>query len=176
MKRSLCTLLTALTLCLALCVSAGAAPADDAAPASQPPTDVEYHIVTFDADGGEPAPESPRMVPHGGTVPCPAEPTREGYRFYGWAYRVSDDTHITHIWNFNTPVTDDLALTAQWSANMYEITYALNGGTNHQDNREWYVYGMDVSELFAPTRSGYTFDGWYLSAECTSDPILIKGI
>ena len=92
--------------------------------------------MTFDAKGGVPAPESPQMVPHGGTVPCPAEPFREGCQFYGWAYRVSDDTHITRIWNFNTPVTDDLALTAQWSANVYEITYGLNGGTNHQDNRE----------------------------------------
>ena len=72
-------------------------------------------------------------------------------------------------------MTDDLALPAQWSANVYEITYALNSGTNHQDNREWYVYGLGVRELLPPTCSGYFFDGWYLTEDFSTDAPIKDG-
>lgn len=42
----------------------------------------------------------------------------------------------------------------------YNITYVLNGGTNHQDNPKKALEG-DVINLENPTREGYNFNGWY---------------
>lgn len=43
----------------------------------------------------------------------------------------------------------------------YKITYKLNGGTNNQSNPSTYniLYGVSLKN---PTRTGYTFDGWYI--------------
>lgn len=51
------------------------------------------------------------------------------------------------------------------------ITYVLNGGTNHTDNPSEYRHGVGVIELFAPTRAGYTFGGWYRDAAFRLDPV-----
>lgn len=42
----------------------------------------------------------------------------------------------------------------------YKITYNLNGGTNNSANPSTYniLYGVSLKN---PTRTGYTFDGWY---------------
>lgn len=44
--------------------------------------------------------------------------------------------------------------------NEYKITYNLNGGTNNSANPTSYtvLYGVSLKN---PTRTGYTFDGWY---------------
>lgn len=51
----------------------------------------------------------------------------------------------------------------------YKITYNLNGGTNHSSNPSTYnvLYGVTLKE---PTRTGYTFDGWYI------DGVKVTGI
>lgn len=43
----------------------------------------------------------------------------------------------------------------------YKITYNLNGGTNNSSNPSTYniLYGVSLKN---PTRTGYTFDGWYI--------------
>lgn len=43
----------------------------------------------------------------------------------------------------------------------YKITYNLNGGTNNSSNPSYYnvLYGVSLKN---PTRTGYTFDGWYI--------------
>lgn len=43
----------------------------------------------------------------------------------------------------------------------YKITYNLNGGTNNSSNPSYYnvLYGVSLTN---PTRTGYTFDGWYI--------------
>ncbi len=46
----------------------------------------------------------------------------------------------------------------------YQITYELNGGTNHADNPELVKEGSFYT-LSAPTRTGYVFGGWYKDAE-----------
>ena len=43
----------------------------------------------------------------------------------------------------------------------YSITYVLNGGTNAAGNPSTYTAGTGVASLANPTRTGYTFSGWY---------------
>lgn len=52
------------------------------------------------------------------------------------------------------------------SLDSYKITYQLNGGTNNAANPVKYTLADEV--IFkAPTRTGYTFEGWYSDSACT---------
>ena len=71
-----------------------------------------------------------------------------GYHFSGWAPAVAER------------VTADMTYIAQWEADVYEITYNLNGGTNDESNPANYTYGAGVDSFRDPTKEGYTFLGW----------------
>ena len=50
----------------------------------------------------------------------------------------------------------------------YTITYNLNGGKNASTNPTTYTEETETITLAAPTRSGYTFGGWYSDAAFTT--------
>ena len=54
---------------------------------------------------------------------------------------------------------------------IYEIEYVLDGGINHPNNPTSYTDSDLPVGLNNPSKTGYTFDGWYLDAECTGDKI-----
>lgn len=83
--------------------------------------------VTFDLNGAkaeeQPDPESYRVqnVEKGQTAVKPEDPVRSGYKFTGW-------TRDGKPFHFNTQITADTTLTAQWiSEAQYSITYDPNG-------------------------------------------------
>ena len=55
----------------------------------------------------------------------------------------------TETYNFDTPVTEDLTLYAQWTANTYAITYDLDGGTA-SGNPETYTVESETFTLNPP--------------------------
>ena len=64
---------------------------------------------------------------------------------------------------FSTKVTQKdtkMKFEYDYIPNEYKITYNLNGGTNNSANPTSYtvLYGVSLKN---PTRTGYTFDGWY---------------
>ncbi|MBO4822988.1 MAG: leucine-rich repeat protein [Clostridia bacterium] len=65
------------------------------------------YIVNFDTVGGNTIDN--QVVTKNGTVTEPTAPTKEGYTFKGWF--IGDDEY-----DFTTPVTADMTLTAQWEA------------------------------------------------------------
>lgn len=87
----------------------------------------------------------------------PTNPTRTGYTFKGW----HDGTAIV------TPATTmpdhSLTYTAQWTANTITITWNANGGSV-SPTTSTYTYDGATVELPTPTRTGYTFNGWYTAA------------
>lgn len=62
-------------------------------------------------------------------------------------------------WIENLPVLVD----ADDTVGEYTITYMLDGGTNPVINPSSYT-GEENVALVNPTKSGYTFEGWYLSS------------
>ena len=50
----------------------------------------------------------------------------------------------------------------------YNIVYNLNGGENHSENPTVYTETTENITLKNPTRTGYTFKGWYSDEECTN--------
>ncbi|MBR6080917.1 MAG: SUMF1/EgtB/PvdO family nonheme iron enzyme [Treponema sp.] len=52
----------------------------------------------------------------------------------------------------------------------YAIEWHLNGGTQNPANTDTYT-AEDGLVLAAPTRSGYTFDGWYANADLSGEKV-----
>ena len=70
--------------------------------------DGAYVTVTFNSDGGTPVEEA--KVLRGQKVAKPTDdPTKSGYTFTGW-----EDANGAGAYDFNTPVTAPLTLTAKW--------------------------------------------------------------
>ena len=70
--------------------------------------DGAYVTVTFNSDGGTPVEEA--KVLRGQKVAKPTDdPTKSGYTFIGW-----EDADGAGAYDFNTPVTAPLTLTARW--------------------------------------------------------------
>lgn len=118
------------------------------------------YTVTFDTQDGTSVPA--QTVTENGTVTRPADPTRDGYTFKGW-------TLDGQPYDFGTPVTGNLTLTAVWEENtppapvMHKVTVKPNNGSNPT------VYEVEDGQPFTqpadPTRDGYTFNGWTLDGE-----------
>ena len=99
-------------------------------------------------------------VQHGKAMTPPTSPTDEGRTFIGWF-----DNGL--VWDFeNSVVTDDLILEAKWLA---YVIYVMDGGKNSKDNPET-IYSDDEypMALSDPTKSGYSFKGWYSDSSFTT--------
>ncbi|MDR1343023.1 MAG: InlB B-repeat-containing protein [Prevotellaceae bacterium] len=122
---------------------------------------INAYTVTFDTGDGSNV--DPQQVEHGGTIDEPTAPTRTGYTFGGW-YRNAAFTGA--VWNFASDVvTAGITLYAQWTVNTYTVTFVSNEGTNVGSQQV--AHGGKVTEPAAPTRTGYTFGGWYSNVELT---------
>ena len=121
----------------------------------------EVYTVTFDSYGGTPVPPA-QEVEYGHTATKPADPTLKGYTFAFW-YLGEDEQNAT-AYDFNTPVTGDITLTAKWNINKYTVAFNTDGGTPVPPAQE-VEYGLTATEPAAPEKTGYTFDGWYLGNE-----------
>ncbi len=109
-------------------------------------------------------------------------PTRNTYTFTGWTITGMDNTthyygaslsttsttiNSTKMTTFKNLTSENRAtvtFTASWEAKTYNITLDANGGTCSVDSID-VVYGSTYGELPTPTRSGYTFDGWYTKSD-----------
>lgn len=92
-----------------------------------------------------------QIVQAGETATRPDDPTKTGYTFAGW-YRNGQ------AYDFDTPVTEDMTLTARWTANQYTIAFDTDGGSAVAPITQ--DYGTVIAAPAAPTREGYTFAGW----------------
>ena len=111
--------------------------------------EIVTYKITYNLDGGINNINNPAAYNVHDNITL-AEPTKTGYKFIGW----SDNGEI--------PVnsTGDKVFTANWEIIGYEITYVLNGGTNSELNNDYYNVENEEIILAAPTRAGYTFNGW----------------
>ena len=122
----------------------------------------EEYTVTFNSYGGTPVPPA-QEVEYGLTATKPDDPTLKGYTFAFWY--LGDDEQNATAYDFNTPVTENITLTAKWNINKYTVTFNSYGGTPVPPAQE-VEYGLTATKpATAPTKTGYTFDGWYLGDE-----------
>ena len=110
--------------------------------------------VSFDTDGGSSM--SAVTIGYDTKLVAPANPTKDHYSFLGWY----TDKALTTEFSFDTAVTSDMTLYAKWKLNEFTVTFDANGGSTSITSKE-VIYGESYQELPTPTRTGYTFSGWY---------------
>lgn len=94
------------------------------------------------------------------------DPTRTGYTFVGWFY----DNACTQAvdWSANCTQTSNFILYAKWEINDLVVTYATNGGNLIFPQNIQYGDPMSDVKPVDPTRSGYSFEGWFYDEALTN--------
>lgn len=118
----------------------------------QPETAV--HTVSFDY--GIEGMTGSQQVADGGKATEPVAPVRDGYTFDGWLLD-------GQLYDFATPVTGNITLTADWTINTYTVRFDTAGGSSVPEQA--IDHGQKVTEPAAPTREGYEFTGWLLDGQ-----------
>lgn len=123
-------------------------PKDEGAPV------VDDLEVKFDSKGGSKV--EPKKIKKGTEVKSFEEPTYKGHNFLGW---FDGETKVTFPYKVEKGVT----LVAHWQAKEFTVKFNSNGGTAISDKKV--IYNNAVGKLDKPTKTGYTFGGWYTDAE-----------
>jgi len=114
--------------------------------------------ATWNANGGKigVAKTTTTTVTKGAKIgKLPKTPTKVGYAFKGWYTKKTGGTKVTKA----TKVKKKITYYAQW-VKAYTLTFDANGGIVSPKSKKVgnkLAYGA----LPTPTRSGYTFTGWY---------------
>ena len=114
-----------------------------------------------------------------GKLRQPPTPTRDGYTFAGWYWHAdysgyTDEQKALNKVDFSQSVAgkEHVTVFAQWTKNQeqndHAVMYVANGG--QFATGETFQQGVTDSDGMmrqpaAPTRDGYTFDGWYWHAD-----------
>ena len=117
-------------------------------------SDIAGCMVEFAANGGNVSRTS-CMVSAGEAIGELPVPTRSGQKFLGWFTLASGGVRVTA----ETVVEQGITLYAHWVA-AWTVKFNANGGTVAESSR-MVQKGKAVGTLPKPTRSGYTFKGWY---------------
>lgn len=116
------------------------------------------YTVTFNPNGGSVETGS-RVVGSGETLSTFPTPTRNGYTFEGWYTQASGGSKVEE----SMKVTGNVTVYAHWKQIKYTVTFNPNGGSV-QTKSKVVGGGETLSTFPTPTRSGYTFEGWYTQA------------
>ena len=107
--------------------------------------EINQYTVTVKPENGEA--DITITQDYGTAIAAPANPTREGYTFFGW------DKEIP-----STMPAENVTVTAKWVVNQYTITFDTAGGSAVASITQ--DYGTAIAAPADPTREGYTFIGW----------------
>lgn len=134
--------------------------------------DVNYYTISFSTGGGTLV--TPITVQEGTTGNAPIPPTRDGFTFVEWQLN-----GLTY--DFTQVVNGDITLVAIWEVvsedpeepeepgeevTTYKVKFSLNGGTGGNAKTQTVEEGKKASKPSKnPTKSGYTFLGWYLDGK-----------
>jgi uncharacterized repeat protein (TIGR02543 family) len=125
------------------------------------------YTVTFNGNGGgTPSPTS-KEVTYDSTYGTLATVSRVGHTFNGWYTATSGGTQI--LSTTTVAITANQTLFAQWTINEYTVSFISNGGT--AVNSITQNYDTSVAEPNNPTRTGYTFIGWFTDIALTIEKI-----
>ena len=116
--------------------------------------------VTFDANGGSCSTASKNVTFDAKYGDLP-EPTRTGYTFSGWYTATSGGMKVTK--DTKVATAKNHTLYAIWKPNTYKVTFDANGGSCATESKN-VTFDAKYGELPEPSRTGYTFDGWYTKA------------
>lgn len=126
--------------------------------------DVSKHVVSFDSDGGSAV--ASQIVEDGALAIRPEDPIREGHNFTGWI------TPDGRPWSWDTPITEDITLTAVWASIPSGDDDPVGDGdgaaapSDHTIDMPWIIFGLAALVavlLFLSTRDPRALLGLILS-------------
>ena len=120
--------------------------------------------------------EGAKTYKMGDTVTLSAPADRKGYTFMGWTLNIDGRTMVQDKSETTLPthLYGDMTVTGIWLANDQTLTFHANGGTFSAKfgGKETYAVTAKTDSKFklpnAPTRPGYTFQGWFMEANGTT--------
>ena len=121
---------------------------------------INNYSVSFTSNGGSAV--TGQSVAYNTPATQPTAPTKSGSTFAGWY----SDATLTSAVNFATPITGNTTLYAKWTTTIYSVSFDSNGGS--QVTGQSVASNTPATQPTAPTKSGYTFAGWYSDAALTS--------
>ena len=123
--------------------------------------------LSFISNGGSNDGPDPTYFYSGVGITIPStEPTREGYRFLGWS-RNRNATKADYepgdkFLDTSADTTESISLYAVWEPITTRITLEKNGGSGGSSSVTA-TYGSAMPTITVPTRTGYTFNGYFIS-------------
>jgi Listeria/Bacterioides repeat len=125
-------------------------------------TPLTYEVY-FNTNGGNEM--GAQSAEYNALLPEPGQPTREGYAFKGWF----KDPGFAYPWNFESDrIMGVTTLYAKWEINTYFVHFDPQGGTD-TFSPITVEYGSNIEEPTpSPTRSNYTFLGWFKEIGCNT--------
>lgn len=116
-------------------------------------------VVKYLSDDGE-TELSNTVVDYAGKATSLTAPEKTGYNFAGWALRNGN------LYDFESPVKEDLTLIAQYAPKNYTVEFDGNGATGGVMPAEMMTYDA-VKNLTKNTyiRAGYNYAGWNTAAD-----------
>jgi len=120
------------------------------------------YTVTYNLDGGVNEGNNPTSFTMNSDLPL-FEPSKPGFRFAGWY----TDANFTGspITSIALGTNNNLNLFAKWDAPV-ELTFDSNGGSSIASISDFSDEAITLPT--APTRSGYTFAGWFTDQALTT--------
>ncbi|MDD2628047.1 MAG: InlB B-repeat-containing protein [Clostridia bacterium] len=115
--------------------------------------EIPKYTVTFNSNGGTAI--TKQIITEDSTAIKPKDPTRNNYTFVNWLLNGKP-------YDFNSKVTSELTLTANWKEiSKYTVTFNSNGGT--AITKQIITEDSTAIKPKDPTRNGYTFINWTLN-------------
>ena len=141
----------------------------------------EQYTITLNDNGGSGG-SGTVTATYLAPMPSVTPPTRTGYTFIGYFDATSGGTKYYDANGSsakNWDKTSNTTLYAQWTINQYTITYkdqnnATFSGKHASGYPTTHTYGT-ATTLKDPTKTGYTFDGWFTTSACTGTAVTSLG-
>ncbi len=114
------------------------------------------YTLTFNNNGGSGC--ATKSITYGNAYGTLCTPSRSNYTFLGWYTASSGGSLVTS----STVAAGNATIYAQWTPMNYTLTYNNNGGSGCANKSV--TYGSTYGTLCTPTRSNYTFNGWFTAS------------
>lgn len=123
------------------------------------------YSISYNLDGGTTSSNNPTTYNVDTNTFTLTNPTKAGYTFKGWSgtgLTGDDNTTVT----ISKGSTGNRSYAANWTGNQYTVTLNKNNGSGGS-NSVTAIYGSAMPSATMPTRTGYTFAGYYDTSAAT---------
>ena len=106
-----------------------------------------------------------QVITLGGTATRPTNPERRNYEFVNWY----SDKACTTLYDFATPVNDNMSIYAKWNEVMAGVSFNLGYETENTIPDQSVNFGQKATRPAQdPTRDRYEFVNWYTDSTFTT--------